>query len=377
MKLNLQLLAGAAFASAVSLSTWAQSDPSAGPQTAKEIKAETKAAKRVAAPGDPSPTPLGRAKEFDEFNKIQVRNLQDEPLGRIKELGIDLVNGRIVTVMMISDNSLNVGNKIVGVPPGAFIPDALNEVYRLNVSADTFRSAPAIDLKKWETASHNQSIAASYALFGQEPYFLEEGAAASTTGDRPKVALGYVERSTKIIELPVGNFQGQKFGEVWSMTLDIPKGQILSVIVLAPGNFKTKSVIPPTALTFNDAHNGLLLDDTKLEFANEPRFVFTEAAYGNEAHSKQEAYKGARTSVALEQGNSYRDIDRTVLINKEIRAAKLNSRNVQVGTVEGRVTLRGQVNSEAEKLQIGAIAVAASRVELVDNQITVGSSAGS
>lgn len=377
MKLNLQLLAGAAFASAVSLSTWAQPDPSAAPQTAKEIKAETKAAKRIAAPGDPSPTPLGREKAFDEFNKIQVRNFQDEPLGRIKDLGIDLVNGRIVTVMMVADNSLNVGNKIVAAPPGAFIPDVLNEVYRLNISADTFKSAPAIDLKKWEDSGRSQSIAATYALFGQEPYFLEEGATASTTADRPKVSLGYVERSSKILDLPVGNHQDQKFGKVWSMTLDIPKGRILSVIVLAPGNFKTKTVIPATALTFNSTRDGLLLDDTKLEYANEPRFVFTEAAFGNDAHSKQEVYKGARTSVALEQGNSYRDVDRTVLINKEIRAAKLNSRNVQVGTVDGRVTLRGQVNSEAEKRQIGAIAVAASRLELVDNQITVGPVAGS
>lgn len=376
MKLKQQLLAGAVLVSAVSSPLWAQSDP-ATPATAREIKAETKAAKRVAAPGDPSPTPLGKEKAFDEFSKIQVRNFQDEHLGRIKDLGIDLVNGRIVEVLIVSDSSLDVANKIVAVPPLAFHPDMANEVYRLNISAEVFKSAPAVDLKKWEELGRSQRTAATYHLFNQEPYFLEEGAAASTTDSRPKVSLGYVERSSKILDLPVGNFQGQKFGKVWSMTMDIPKGRILNVIVLAPGNFKTKSIIPATALTFNATRDGLLLDDTKMEYADEPRFVFTDAAFGNDAHSKEEVYKGKRTTAALEQGNSYRDVDRTVLISKEIRAAKISARNVEIGTIDGRVTLRGWVTTADEKRRIGEIAVAASRLELVDNQITVGKPAGS
>jgi osmotically-inducible protein OsmY len=74
----------------------------------------------------------------------------------------------------------------------------------------------------------------------------------------------------------------------------------------------------------------------------------------------------------LAQGSSYRDIDRTVQISRDIRAAKIGSRNVQVGTVDGRVTLRGWVNTAADKTRILALAVAASRLELVDDQISVG-----
>ncbi len=72
------------------------------------------------------------------------------------------------------------------------------------------------------------------------------------------------------------------------------------------------------------------------------------------------------------QGSSYRDVDRTVLISKNIHAAKINARNVEVGTLNERVTLRGWVRTEADKRRIGEIAIAASRLELVDNQITVG-----
>jgi osmotically-inducible protein OsmY len=126
------------------------------------------------------------------------------------------------------------------------------------------------------------------------------------------------------------------------------------------------------ALSFNGARDGLLLDDTKLEYADEPRYVFIEPAYGQKSYSKEEPYEGPHTLVALQQGESYRDVDRTVRINKDIRAAKIDNTNVQVGTINGRVTLRGWVNSEAEKKQIGDIAIADSRLELVDNQITVG-----
>jgi osmotically-inducible protein OsmY len=146
--------------------------------------------------------------------------------------------------------------------------------------------------------------------------------------------------------------------------------------VLAPGNFLTKSVIPATALSFNTNRDALLLDDTKKEYAEEPRYVFTEAGFGQDAHSEEQAYKGPRTYGQLEQGTSYRDVDRTVLITRGIRNAKLNRSGVQVGTINGRVTLRGAVNTEEDRRRIGEIAIAACRLELVDNQITVGRPAG-
>ena len=276
-------------------------------------------------------------------------------------------------VLVISDSSLDVGQKVVAVPPLALLPDALNQVYQLNVTTEVFKSAPAIDLSHWTDAGQSDRIAAAYWLFGQEPYFLEEGHAASKTADRPKVSLGYVERSSKITGLPVGNFQKEKFGKVWSLTLDIPSGRILNVVVLAPGNFKTTSIVPAMALSFNATRDGLLLDDTKAEYADEPRYVLTEAANGVKAYYNREAYKGPHTFVTLAQGSSYRDVDRTVRINRDIRAAKVNGRNVEIGTINDRVTLRGWVNTEEDKHRIGGIAIAAATLaENVDNQITVG-----
>lgn len=346
MKFTQLLLAAAIAASAASLSLWAE----------------------AAA----TPKRLGKEKAFDEYNKIIVKNRQGETLGRIKDLGVDLINGRIVEVFVASDSSLDVGGKIVAVPPLAFVPDQENEVYVLDVSTDTFKAAAAIDLSHWVEAGHSAHVAAAYHHFSRETYFLEEGDQSSPTAARPKVALGYVERTSKLLDLPVGNFQGEKFGKVWSLTLDIPKGRILNVIILSPGNLETKSIAPAMSLTFNATRDALLLDDTKAEFADQPKYIYHAAAFGNDAYSHEESYKGPRTNIALEQGSSYFDIDRTVRISRDIRAAKIGSRNVQVGTVDGRVTLRGWVNTEADKALIVALAVAASRLEIVDDQITVG-----
>jgi sporulation protein YlmC with PRC-barrel domain len=349
MKLKNNLLAGAVLASFVALTAWSQAEP--------------------------SHENFGATKAFDLYINIQIKNFQDESLGRITELGIDLVNGRIVEVLVESDGSLDVGGKIVAVPPLAFMPDGINEVYRLNVSTEVFKSAPAIDLSEWKDWGRSDRIVAAYRLFDEPIYFLEEGETANATAKRPKVALGYVERASKIVDLPVGNLQNEPFGKVWSLSMDIAQGRVRNVIVIAPGNFKTKSIVPPMALAFNAQRDALLLDQTKAEFANEPRYLFSEASFGQDADYMREAYDGPRTSVKLEQGRRYRDVDRTVAINRGIRAAKINGRNVQVGTMDDRVTLRGWVESADDKRRIEEIAVA-SRVpaipEMVDNQIIVG-----
>jgi len=341
-----QILLGAAFASTLALSA-------------------------LAALPEPTPKTLGAEKTTVRFIEIVIKNHQDESLGRIVDLGVDLVNGRIVEVLVMSDSSLGVDGKIVAVPPLALIPDPSGKVYRLNATTELFKSAAAIDVTKWTEAGRSDRVAAAYHLFGQETYFLEEGDVAGPER-RPKVSLGYVERVNKLVDMPVGNFQGKEFGKVYTLTMDIPRGRILNVIVLAPGNFQTKSVIPAMALSFNEARDALLLDDTVEEFADEPRYITTEAAYGNEASAHQENYKGPQTAGPLEQGASYHDIDRTVSISRAIRTAKINNRHVEIGTINGRVTLRGWTYNAEDKARIMGIAVAASRVELVDDQMTVG-----
>jgi len=49
----------------------------------------------------------------------------------------------------------------------------------------------------------------------------------------------------------------------------------------------------------------------------------------------------------------------------------MNARNVKIITLDGRVTLRGPVDSDEEKRLIGEIANRIARSENVDNQLEV------
>jgi len=85
-----------------------------------------------------------------------------------------------------------------------------------------------------------------------------------------------------------------------------------------------------------------------------------------------------RTLTPLDQGNSQADVDTTAQIRKEIIAGKdmsVNAQNVKIITNTGKVTLRGPVNTIAEKRLIGDIADRVAQAANVTNQLEVKSTA--
>ena len=81
-----------------------------------------------------------------------------------------------------------------------------------------------------------------------------------------------------------------------------------------------------------------------------------------------------QTLTPLNQGNSKADVATTAQIRKEIIAGKnmsVNARNVKIITIDGRVTLRGPVNTAEEKRLIGEIADRIVHAGNVDNQLDV------
>ena len=245
-------------------------------------------------------------------------------------------------------------------------------------SKAAFQAAPAFSLSKWAEHSQSSRVTADYLYFGQKPYFNDTE------------PLGYVQLSSKIINLPVRNLHNELLGTVTDFFYDLPADSIEHVILTMPGVRQTKSAIPASALQFNAAHDALLLDVSAKEFKNEPRFRWT---YGNLGDFQQETY--ANTKVAandgvntkqnvkegtaasytpLVQGTSYADVDITHQIYSLMRAdtnLSQNAQNVEVGTLDGRVTLRGHVNTPNGKREIGSAAATVAHPENVSNLLEV------
>ncbi|MEI7729975.1 MAG: PRC-barrel domain-containing protein [Verrucomicrobiota bacterium] len=347
----------------------------------------------------PMAAPAAEPATHDDFRAIQqsveligleVKDSQNQPLGKIKDLALDLENGRIVEVIVASGGFLGWGQRIVAVPPGAFEFDVAGETVSLNVSKAKFQAATAFSLSKWEEHCQSPRVAAAYRYFGQEPYFAADGK-NSQTGNTATEPLGYFQRSSELIGLPVNNASDKRLGTVNAFMFDLRQGYVIHTVVQASGVFPTKSIIQTRALRFNATHDALCLDISTQAFRDRPRFQWTEnpgsgdfkqEAYVNRkvaanlgTNTKQNVDEGIVSSyIPLAQGTSFRDVDKTHRIYSAMQAdASLskNAQNVEVGTLNGRTTLRGHVNSEAGKRAIGDIAEQAGKPENVSNLLEV------
>jgi sporulation protein YlmC with PRC-barrel domain len=215
--------------------------------------------------------------------------------------------------------------------------------------------------------------------------------------------LGYVQTASKLMGTSVSNLQDEQVGNVKNFIVDLSCGRIVAVIISSGGYMGMDgelSAVPPTALRYNTEHDSLQLDTTKEMLANSPHFKsdewpdFNQAGYaGGVYHAyRVEPYfntdttaepnntarnvrdRDSNTLTPLDQGNSQADIDTTAQIRKEIIVTdgmSINAQNVKIVTMNGHVTLRGPVNSEYEKHQIGDIADRIAQSSNVDNQLEV------
>jgi sporulation protein YlmC with PRC-barrel domain len=322
----------------------------------------------------PTQAKFGPHTHWNDITDVLITNLQGESLGRIQDLALDLTNGRIVEVLVGYGEFLRFGGVTIAVPPRALIPDANQKVFQINMSKEQFKEAPKFIFSKWAESTQPDRVAAAYRYFGLAPNFLVPGEATGPTTAKGRLltSLGIVERMTKLMDMEVDDLKGAKLGRLKSLVLDVANGRILNTFVSVSrlgDSFTYQTVIPPMLLSFNARRDGLLLDVSKVPFANEPRVIFEDDSVGEVSSFVEQPTKGPRTDVALVQGTSFRDVNITSEIYQSMKDGKLDTFGVEVATLEGRVTLRGNVANPATKANIGAIAIGLVRLDNVDNQI--------
>ena len=327
--------------------------------------------------------------QFTEFIGAEVRNLQNEKFGRVRDVTMDLQNGRLVEVVVNSGGGfLGIGERRISVAPRALTLDAANRVLRLDMSKAKFAAAPRFHSSNMNGGSALDSLEALNRYYGLKPWFFEEGQATKKNAEI--LQLGYVERSTHIIGLPVVDTDGRMIGRVSVVKMDLPKGQIPHVVVVTNDPQSPRSVIQSRALRFNPSRNALILDNSAVELAGQPHFkwvhgnqtAFQQESYVNRKvgaddglHSRQNAQEGiVKTATPMKQGQNFRDEQKTSRILQAIQAdpaLSANAKNVEVVTLNAQTTLRGHVNTAEGKRKIGEIAAKAGRPENVSNLLEV------
>ena len=98
-----------------------------------------------------------------------VYNRQDEDLGDIKEIMLDVQTGRISYAVLSYGGLLGMGEKLFAVPWEALTLDTDNKRFTLNVPKDQLDSAPGFDKDSWPNMSDQTWAKDIHDYYGTKP----------------------------------------------------------------------------------------------------------------------------------------------------------------------------------------------------------------
>lgn len=201
-------------------------------------------------------------------------------------------------------------------------------------------------------------------------------------------------RATEIMGTNVKNYDDETIGEIQDLIVDFKSGRILGVVISTGGFLgiaDSLSSVPVSALHYDAATKAFKTKLTKAQLVKAPSYkkdtweTDKEAmgekirAYGETMDVDTSAPDNAARNendeglTPMDQGTSEADIKKT----KDIRAALMdtelsfNAKNSKIITNNGKVTLRGVVDSEEEHRAIVSLAHNHADPSMVRDQLQV------
>jgi sporulation protein YlmC with PRC-barrel domain len=287
---------------------------------------------------------LGPTEKASSIIGREVKNNQNEKLGKVDNLAIDLESGRVVGVLLSVGGMLGVGDHMVAVPPQALRDDPARKVAYLDTDKERLKAAPKFDTSNWTDAWESNHVTAVYRYYGQEPYFTRQDGVApirpadpsntrsvrnpdgTWTEDRDpnrtdskfrKSGLGFIQKASKVMGAPVRNQQNEKLGKVEDLVVDMAAGRVVTVIV-SSGGFAgigdELSAVPPMAFHFNSNRDALELNVSKETLTSAPHFKssqwpdFAEPTYTERTYRAYNVEPYFSASVTTERDPSARNV---------------------------------------------------------------------
>lgn len=347
-------------------------------------------------------TPLGPISRAADLIGREVRNKQNEKLGKIEDLAIDTDSGRITQVIITSGGILGIGDRLTAVPPSAFEKTADVDPMRLDASRDFFKNAPGFNAERWDEYSDAHTVSRAYRYFKAEPYFTVSSDTAPSA-EHGQAHLGHLVSAKRLVGMSVKNGAGDIIGDVEDLLVDFNSGRVNQVLVSTGGFLGVAdqvSVVPPGAFRFSNQDKYLVLDVSKETLVSAPRYQADKWTESQETSFITRVYEAFKVEpyfdpsapiVWHEADNSARNRDRSgktaenqsnvesdIEITRDIRKAiiakdgfSMNAQNVKIITESGEVTLKGPVNSQWEKKEIEDLAASVVDRAKINNQLEV------
>jgi sporulation protein YlmC with PRC-barrel domain len=206
--------------------------------------------------------------EVERANKLvgkEIRSSDNQKLGKIDNVVVDLESGRILYVIVGSGGVLGAGEKKHAVAPGLFTESRGNSL-RLNVDKAKFDSSPEFtrDIDKDPEIAKADFVSKVYEFGGQNMWW--KGSTPANEG-----SFNNVHKVTELIGKKVVNVSDQDMGKVDNVILDLPAARVVYVIFSPDRDLKLGDnlyALPPNALTLSSDRKHLVSGDLSKEKLN-------------------------------------------------------------------------------------------------------------
>jgi hyperosmotically inducible protein len=293
MKQKLKIIVGAAAVSVLALTVLAQP----APPSSKSERAEYQRQPLT----QPRADRLNGAAKASDLIGSTVKNYQDEKIGKVEDLGVDVESGRIIQVILSTGGFIGLGETLTAVPPAALHHDVAQKVLHLDTTQDKFKAAPRFNNAEWNEGPQSDRLTEVYAYYGEVPDFASTTAESELTSQELKhvlslprhmdgtintagastvesmrnaalagklvdhynmrstrnpdgtwereyypsgsetnaaaTRLGEVQKASKVMGMTVQNRQEAKLGDVDNILVDLAAGRIVAVIISSGGFF--------------------------------------------------------------------------------------------------------------------------------------------
>ena len=121
-----------------------------------------------------------RVRRASKILGSDVKNLQGDKLGNIKELVVDPDHGRIVYAVLSVGGFLGIKDKLFAVPWGALRLSRDKEHYTLDIDKEKLKSAPGFDQRAWPDMANEHGRAAVYKYQNHTPDWQQDRGSVGT-----------------------------------------------------------------------------------------------------------------------------------------------------------------------------------------------------
>ena len=106
---------------------------------------------------------------------MKIQNVNNETMGKVDNVAVDLPAGRVVYVILNPDSSLNLGNNFYALPPNAFTLASDQKSLSSDINKDKLSGAPHFTRDNWSQLSDPQFASQVYQYYGKQAWFQTGG----------------------------------------------------------------------------------------------------------------------------------------------------------------------------------------------------------